>query len=105
MPLLKGSSQQVEEQNFHEFRHGKTFAHTAAKFGKARAMAQMEAVVLKSAGKSSGSSFAGKKPYGKSAGSTGKPASTFDKFKDNKKPFGKRAPTRKFKPEKGESAG
>jgi hypothetical protein len=52
MPLLKGTSPQVEEQNFHEFRHGKTFAHTAAKFGKARAMAQMEAVVLKSAGKS-----------------------------------------------------
>jgi 23S rRNA pseudouridine2605 synthase len=57
------------------------------------------------AGKSSGSSFskkpgsfAGKKPYGKSAaGSTGKPASTFDKFKGNKKPFGKRTPTRKFK--------
>ena len=30
---------------------------------------------------------------------SGKPASTFDKFKGNKKPFGKRAPTRKFKPE------
>ena len=57
------------------------------------------------AGKSGGGSFAGKKPYGKSAaGRTGKPASTFDKFKDNKKPFGKRAPARKFKPEKGESA-
>jgi 23S rRNA pseudouridine2605 synthase len=63
------------------------------------------------AGKS-GSSFAGKKPFTKSAagaksaaGGTGKPASTFDKFKGNKKPFGKRAPTRKFKPGKGESAG
>jgi hypothetical protein len=53
------------------------------------------------AGKSS--SFAGKKPYAKSAPrGTGKPASTFDKFKDNKKPFGKRAPARKFKPEGGE---
>ena len=51
-------------------------------------------------------SFAGKKPYAKSAtGSTGKPASTFDKFKGNKKPFGKRAPARKFKPEETESAG
>ena len=50
--------------------------------------------------------FAGKKPYAKSAASsTGKPASTFDKFKGNKKPFGKRAPTRKFKPEESESAG
>ncbi|MDW5264261.1 MULTISPECIES: hypothetical protein [Acidobacteriaceae] len=56
------------------------------------------------AGKSSGGSFAGKKPYGKSAGDSGKPANTFDKFKGNKKPFGKRAPARKFKPEKGASA-
>jgi 23S rRNA pseudouridine2605 synthase len=57
------------------------------------------------AGKSSGSSFAGKKPYGKSAASSGKSSGPFDKFKDNKKPFGKRgAPTRKFKPEEGESA-
>jgi 23S rRNA pseudouridine2605 synthase len=57
------------------------------------------------AGKSSGGSFAGKKPYGKSAaGGTGKPASTFDKFKGNKKPFGNRTPTRKFKPEGGGSA-
>ena len=31
----------------------------------------------------------------------GKPASTFDKFKDNKKPFGKRPPARKWKPEEG----
>jgi 23S rRNA pseudouridine2605 synthase len=63
------------------------------------------------AGKS-GSSFAGKKPFSKSAAGaksaaagTGKPASTFDKFKGNKKPFGKRAPARKFKPGKGEAAG
>ncbi len=52
------------------------------------------------------SSFAGKKPYGKSAGgASGKPASTFDKFKGNKKPFGNRTPTKKFKPEKDDSAG
>lgn len=57
------------------------------------------------AGKSGGS-FAGKKPYGKSAaGGTGKPTSTFDKFKGNAKPFGKRTPTRKFKPGKEDSAG
>jgi 23S rRNA pseudouridine2605 synthase len=56
------------------------------------------------AGKSSGGNFAGKKPYARSEGSTGKPASTFDKFKDNKKPFGKRPPARKFKPGKGDSA-
>jgi 23S rRNA pseudouridine2605 synthase len=42
--------------------------------------------------------FAGKKNFSKSAtGSAGKPAGTFDKFKGNKKPFGKRPPTRKFK--------
>ena len=56
------------------------------------------------AGKSTGGKFAGKKPYGKSSSASGKPASTFDKFKDNKKPFGKRPPARKFKPEKGKSA-
>ncbi|ODU54917.1 MAG: hypothetical protein ABT04_01920 [Granulicella sp. SCN 62-9] len=57
------------------------------------------------AGKSVGG-FAGKKPYRRSAtDNSGKPGSTFDKFKGNKKPFGKRAPARKFKPEKGESAG
>jgi len=57
------------------------------------------------AGKPSGGSFGGKKPYGKSAADkSGKPVNTFDKFKDNKKPFGKRPPARKFKPEKGASA-
>ncbi|HEX3374609.1 MAG TPA: hypothetical protein VHS13_10400 [Edaphobacter sp.] len=65
-------------------------------------------------------SFVGKKPFTKSAAGgakfgpgrakpvsnrTGKPASTFDKFKGNKKPFGKRAPARKFKSEETESAG
>ncbi len=55
----------------------------------------------KSAGKPGG--FAGKKPFGKSAGKpgasfAGKPSSTFAKFAGSKKPFGKRAPARKFKP-------
>jgi 23S rRNA pseudouridine2605 synthase len=54
-------------------------------------------------GKSSGSSFGAKKPYAKSSASgAGKPASTFDKFKGNKKPFGNRPPARKFKPGKSE---
>jgi hypothetical protein len=49
------------------------------------------------------SSFAGKKPFTKSeAGKSGKPAGTFDKFKGNKKPFGKRPPARKFKPKESE---
>jgi 23S rRNA pseudouridine2605 synthase len=59
-------------------------------------------------GKSSGSyagkpsSPAGKKPFSKSGSSSakpGKPAGTFDKFKNNAKPFGKRPPARKWKPE------
>ena len=54
------------------------------------------------AGKSTSGSFAGKKAYGKSATGTDKPASTFDKFKGNKKPFGNRPPARKFKREEGE---
>ena len=54
------------------------------------------------AGKSAGGNFAGKKGYEKSVAGTGKPASTFDKFKGNKKPFGNRPPARKFKREEGE---
>ena len=58
-----------------------------------------------SAGRPSGKPGAGKKPFGKSSGSfAGKPTSTFAKFADNKKPFGKRPPARKFKPAEGESA-
>jgi 23S rRNA pseudouridine2605 synthase len=61
----------------------------------------------KFAGKSSGKpgGFGGKKSFSKSDKPfTGKPSSTFAKFADNKKPFGKRPPARKFKPGKGESA-
>jgi 23S rRNA pseudouridine2605 synthase len=58
----------------------------------------------KSGGKPGG--FGGKKSFSKSDKPFGgKPSSTFAKFADNKKPFGKRAPARKFKPGKGESAG
>lgn len=55
MPLLPGSSKAVKSQNFHEFRHGKTFAHTEKKFGKKKALAQMEAVVLSNARNTIGS--------------------------------------------------
>ena len=53
--------------------------------------------------------FAGKKPFSKSSGKPGahfdgKPNSTFAKFAGNKKPFGKRAPARKFIPREDESA-
>jgi 23S rRNA pseudouridine2605 synthase len=56
------------------------------------------------AGKSSGG-YAGKSGggyAGKSDGA-GKPAGTFDKFKNNAKPFGKRPPARKWKPEASKS--
>lgn len=47
MPLrsVTGSKQETEN-NFDEFRHGKTFKKTAKKFGKKRAEKQMIAVVL-----------------------------------------------------------
>jgi hypothetical protein len=54
-----------------------------------------------------GGSFAGKKPFTKSAKSTkpGAPSSgPFAKFAGNKKPFGNRPPGRKFKPSRGDSA-
>lgn len=46
MPLKKGKSKKAMEANFHELRHGKTYAHTAEKFGKKRADAQMVAIVM-----------------------------------------------------------
>jgi len=58
------------------------------------------------AGKS-GTGFAGRKPFGTSAGrpSAGKPAGTFDKFKNNAKPFGKRPPARKYRSDESEPKG
>lgn len=56
MPLKPGSSRAVKDQNFHEFRHGKTFAKTEAKFGKAKAEKQLQAVVLSEAAKAPRSS-------------------------------------------------
>ncbi len=51
MPLAKGSSKKAVKQRFHEFRHGKTYAKTARKYGKARAQKQLEAVALGGRGK------------------------------------------------------
>lgn len=51
MPLKRGSSRKTIEANFHELRHGKTYAHTAKKFGKRRAEAQMVAIALSTARK------------------------------------------------------
>ena len=52
MPMKRGTSKRVTEENFHEFRHGKTFKKTAAKFGKKRALKQMQAAVLSNKRKS-----------------------------------------------------
>lgn len=59
MPLKPGSSKAVVSQNISEFHTGKTYAHTAAKFGKDRANKQAIAVALSTArkyGKASGGS-------------------------------------------------
>jgi O6-methylguanine-DNA--protein-cysteine methyltransferase len=37
MPLKKGKSQKVMQENIREFHHGKTYARTARKYGKATA--------------------------------------------------------------------
>lgn len=52
MPLKSGSSRKTISKNIAEFSGGKTFAHTSAKFGKAKARKQAIAVALKKAGKS-----------------------------------------------------
>lgn len=44
MPLLPGKANR--SQNFREFGKGKTYAHTKAKFGKARADKQRIAAIL-----------------------------------------------------------
>lgn len=46
MPLLKSSSREATEKNFHELRHGKTYAKTRGKFGKKKANKQMIAIAL-----------------------------------------------------------
>jgi hypothetical protein len=40
MPLKKGKSKEVMEDNIKEFHKGKTYAHTARKFGKGTANKQ-----------------------------------------------------------------
>lgn len=49
MPLLKGNSKATVSKNISEFHTGKTYAHTAAKFGKSRADKQAIAVALNTA--------------------------------------------------------
>lgn len=46
MPLKSGKSPKVVSSNIREFHKGKTYAHTAAKFGKARADKQAVAAAM-----------------------------------------------------------
>ena len=46
MPLKKGKSRKVVSQNIREFHTGKTYARTAAKFGKKTADRQAVAAAL-----------------------------------------------------------
>ena len=52
MPLKKGTSQKTISSNISELHGGKTFAHTARKFGKKRANKQAVAIALNTARKS-----------------------------------------------------
>lgn len=54
MPLKPGSSESTVSRNIEEFKTGPTYAHTAAKFGKARAEAQAVAAALSNARKYKG---------------------------------------------------
>ena len=46
MPFIKSASKKATNENYHEFRHGPTFAKTERKFGKEKAIKQMSAAVL-----------------------------------------------------------
>jgi hypothetical protein len=52
MPFKKGTSKATTDENFDEFRHGKTFKRTAEKFGVQKARKQMVAAVLSNKRKS-----------------------------------------------------
>lgn len=54
MPLKKGSSKKVVSENIREFHTGKTYAKTAAKFGKKKADKQAVAVAYAEARRSKG---------------------------------------------------
>lgn len=46
MPLKRGTSKKTVSKNISEFHKGKTYAHTKAKFGKAKANKQAVAVAM-----------------------------------------------------------
>jgi hypothetical protein len=98
-PRTSSAKGGFEAKSSGSFGEKKPYSKTASSFGVKKTYAKRSGNF---AGKSSTESSAVKKSYGKSATGTGKPASTFDKFKGNKKPFGNRPPARKFKREEGE---
>jgi hypothetical protein len=51
MPLKAGASPKTVSANIAELHTGKTYAHTAAKFGKGKADKQAVAIAMKKAGK------------------------------------------------------
>lgn len=51
MPLKRGKSKRTIKSNFHDFRHGKTYARAVKKFGKAKANKILQAAVLSKARK------------------------------------------------------
>jgi hypothetical protein len=57
MPLIKSDTDAATQKNFHDFRLGKTFHKTASKFGKKKAIAQMDAAVLKNKRKAAGKKY------------------------------------------------
>ena len=61
MPLKPGKSKKVVSENIAEFHGGKTYAHTAEKFGKKKADKQAVAVALKELRKSGGGNKRGRK--------------------------------------------
>jgi hypothetical protein len=65
MPLIEGKSKATKEKNFLEVRNGKTFKHTAKKFGKKKAVAQMQAIVLSKARESGRKKSSRKRVAGK----------------------------------------
>jgi aminoglycoside phosphotransferase family enzyme len=60
MPLLNGSSKSTIGKNIAEFHKGKTFAKTAAKFGKKKADKQAIAVAFAQARRSGSKSKMGR---------------------------------------------
>ena len=60
MPLKAGVDRKTREENFHEWRHGKTYQRTKRRHGAKAANRQMQAVVLSNARKTGRKSWKSK---------------------------------------------